>query len=243
VRPVPKSGQLIARGRLVHSARLLALSEVFVTDDAGRLIAHGTSRCVIFPPAQDAPLPPENIPVLPDEDDDWTPPHLRPPRGEVLDQQTWDTRSGLEVLRAQVTGELPAPPVHHLLGMMPTAADEGACTFSMPTSGWITSPSGLVEGGVIACLADIALGGATQTTVPAGSTLAPTDLRVQFIRPVPPDGGPITARANVVHRGRGVAASRAEITNEEGKLVALATGSAIILPGRRADLADGPVFG
>ena len=240
VRPVPKSGQLIARGRLVHSGRQLALSEVFITDDAGRLIAHGTSRCVIFPPVPNVPQPPVDIPVVATEDETWVPPFMRPVRGEILEQKIWGTRSGLDVLRAQVTGELPAPPIHHLLGMLPTNADEGTCAFSMPTSGWITSPSGLVEGGVTACLADIALGGAVQTTVPAGTAVAPTDLRVQFIRPVPPDAGPITARAHVVHRGRGVAAARAEITNEQGKLLALASGSAVILPGRRADLADAP---
>lgn len=241
VRPVPESGQLIARGRLVHGARRLALSEVFVTDDAGRLIAHGTSRCVIFPPTAGVPPPPADIPVLPVEEDDWVPPFMRPARGEILDQNTWQTRSGLDVLRAQVAGEVPAPPLSYLLGIQPTAADEGVCTFSMPTSGWITSPSGLVEGGVTACLADVALGGAVQTTVPAGTGFAPTDLRVQFIRPVPPDGGPITASATVVHRGRGVAATRAEVVNQQGKLLALASGSALILPGRRADLTDGPL--
>ena len=139
---------------------------------------------------------------------------------------------------------LPSPPIHQWLGMLPIEADEGTCAFSMPTSGWITSPRGLVEGGVTACLADIALGDAVQTTVPAGTAIAPTDLRVQFIRPMPPDGGSMTARANVVHRGRGVAATRAEITNEQNKLVALASESAMILPGRRAaDLGDVPAFG
>jgi uncharacterized protein (TIGR00369 family) len=242
VRPVPKSGQLVARGRLVHGGRLLALSEVFVTDDAGRLIAHGTSRCVILPQLPDVPVPPTELPDPPAEEASWTPPYLRPPRGEVLDQEIWDTRGGLEVLQAQVAGELAAPPLHHLLGLMPTSAEEGKCTFSMPTSGWITSPSGLVEGGVTACLADVALGGAIQTTLPPRTALAPTDLRVQFIRPVPPDAGPVTATAHVTHRGRGVAAARVEITNQDGKLLALASGSAIILPGRRADLTDDPSF-
>ena len=43
VRRVPDEGRLVARGHLVHLGRRLGLSEVFVTDDAGRLIAHGTS--------------------------------------------------------------------------------------------------------------------------------------------------------------------------------------------------------
>jgi uncharacterized protein (TIGR00369 family) len=243
VRPVPRSGKLVARGRVVHGGRRLALSEVFVTDDTGRLIAHGTSRCIIFPPAPDIPAPPAEIPVLATEDDGWLPPYERPVQGTVLDQDVWARRSGLEVLRDQIAGDLPWPPISYLLGLGPTKASEGSCTFSMPATRWLTSPSGLVLGGVTACLADVALGAAVETTVPAGTALAPTDLRVQFIRPVPPDGGSITAQANVVHRGRGIAATRAEVTNEEGKLLALGSASALILPDRRADLDDaGPTF-
>jgi len=57
VRPVPGTGQLIARGRLAHCGGQLGLSETFVTDEAGRLIAHGTSRCVIFPPSSGCTQP------------------------------------------------------------------------------------------------------------------------------------------------------------------------------------------
>jgi uncharacterized protein (TIGR00369 family) len=238
VRPVPKTGQLVARARVVHCGRQLALSEVFVTDDSGRLIAHGTSRCVIFPPAADVPAPPAEIPALESESDGWVPPYQRPVGGEVLDQAIWASQSGLEVLEALIARDLPWPPISRLMGMAPTEASEGACAFSMPTSRWLASPSGLVLGGATACLADMALAAAIQTTVPAGTAFAPTDLRVQFIRPVPPDGGLITAHAKVVHRGRGTAASRTEVTNEGGKLLALANASAVILPGRRADLGD-----
>jgi acyl-coenzyme A thioesterase PaaI-like protein len=58
----------------------------------------------------------------------------------------------------------------------------------MPATGWLTSPTGLVLGGVTACLADFALGAAMHTTVPPGTAVAPTDLRVRFIRPAPGDG-------------------------------------------------------
>jgi uncharacterized protein (TIGR00369 family) len=238
VRPIPRSGQLVARSRVVHGGRRLALSEVFVTDDAGRLIAHGTSRCVIFPPMPDIPPPPADIPVLESEDDGWTPPYERPVEGVVLDQEIWASRTGLAVLQAQIAGDLPWPPISHLLGLGPSEATEGSCTFTMPTSAWLTSPSGLVLGGVTACLADVALGAAVESTLPAGTALAPTDLRVQFIRPVPPDSGSMAARAEVVHRGQQMAATRAEVTNVHGKLLALASASAVILPGRRADLDD-----
>lgn len=51
VRPVGGTGGLLtARGTIVHPGRRMALSEVAIEDDAGRLVAHGTSRCLIFPP-------------------------------------------------------------------------------------------------------------------------------------------------------------------------------------------------
>ena len=239
VRPVPQWGQLLARGRLVHGGRQLGLSETFVTDDVGRLIAHGTSRCVIFPPdASVTPPPPELASVVEEAGQDWVPPYRRPVIGETLDQQVFDQLSGLEVMEGIISGELPLPPIKHLMGIRPTEAEEGSATFTIPATRWLTSPLGLVEGGVTACLADFALCSAIQTTVPIGAAYAPTELRVQFIRPVPADGRLVTARATVVHRGRGLAVSRSEVTNEDGKLVAIGNASALILPGRRADLED-----
>jgi uncharacterized protein (TIGR00369 family) len=209
LRPVPQEGQLIARGRLVHGGRQLGLSEVFVTDNLGRLITHGTSRCAILPPAQDIPAPPREIVPTACHEEDWIPPYQRPTQGIVLDQKIFDSMSGLDTMRSCVTGDLPLPPVSRLIGVYPVQADEGSCSFALRASGWHTSPTGLVMGGVTACLADLALACAIQTTVPAGVAYAPTDLRVQFLRPAPADG----------------------------RLVAL------ILPGRRADLTDGPPLG
>ena len=243
VRPVPASGNLIARGSLVHGGRQLALSEVFVTDDTGRLIAHGTSRCFVFQvPA--APSPPsDNQPAHREDADGWVAPYQRPALGTVLDDDIWSSQSGLEVMDELVTGALPPPPLAYLIGCRPVDASEGRCVFQLPATEWLTSPSGFVEGGCIACIADLSPAAAVQTTMPAGTSFAPTDLHVQLIRPVLPDGQPLTATGTVVHRGRTVAASRAEVTNAGGKLVATATGSAVILPGRRADLRDVPHLG
>jgi uncharacterized protein (TIGR00369 family) len=158
--------------------------------------------------------------------------------GEVLGQEVFDKLSGLEIIQGIISGELPAPPITHLMGIRPTEATEGSASFVIPATRWLTSPTGFVEGGITACLADFALISAIQTTVPVGSAFAPTELRVQFIRPVPADDRLVTARGIVVHRGRGLAVSRTEVTNEDGKLVAIGNASALILPGRRADLAD-----
>jgi uncharacterized protein (TIGR00369 family) len=242
VRPAPRSGNLIARGRIVHVGRQIGLSEVFVTDDEGRLIAHGTSRCAIFPPASDVPRTPNELPARTVAQEQADAPFAPSPRrsarrGRVSDTQRAGGNGGSSVRRVAAAAG------NHLLGARPTVATEGMCEFSMPASGWLASPTGFVEGGVTAFLADIALGGAVQTTVPAGTAIAPTDLRVQFLRPVVTDGAPLTARASVLHRGRSFAAARAEVTNAQDKLVALAGASALILPNRQADLRDGPPLG
>jgi acyl-coenzyme A thioesterase PaaI-like protein len=59
---------------------------------------------------------------------------------------------------------------------------------------------------------------------------------VNYLRPVFPDGNDLTARARIQHRGRTLVVAAAEVTNDEGKQVALATGSSMYLPGRPANL-------
>src|SRR5260370_27671798 len=95
VRPVAGNGGLLsAHGRVVHPGRRMALSEVAVEDDAGRLVAHGTSRCMVLQALRDLP-PLQSLQILPLPDtsaDPW----LRPPMGEVLPQALWDGHDGLE---------------------------------------------------------------------------------------------------------------------------------------------------
>ena len=105
----------------------------------------------------------------------------------------------------------------------------------MPCTEWLASPSGRLQGGAIAMLADFAMLIAVQTTTPAGLAFAGLDLKVNFLRPVSPDGSELTARAEVVHAGRTIAITRATVTNAEGKPVLSATGSSIYLPGRPAE--------
>jgi len=58
------------------------------------------------------------------------------------------------------------------------------------------------------------------------------DLKMNFLRPVSPDGRHLIARASVEQRGRTIAVSTARIDDADGKRVAMATGSAMISEGR-----------
>jgi uncharacterized protein (TIGR00369 family) len=108
----------------------------------------------------------------------------------------------------------------------------------MPCTEWLASPSGRLQGGAIAMLADFAMLAAVQTTAAPGLAFAGLDLKVNFLRPVPPGDGELTARGEIVHSGRTLAITKATVTNPEGKPVVLATGSSIYLPGRPASLGE-----
>lgn len=96
----------------------------------------------------------------------------------------------------------------------------------LPASPWLSTPAGTVQGGATALLADTALACAIQTTLPRGDTFLPLDVKVNYLRPVIPDGRLLTATSKVTHQGRSLAVAHATVHNADGRPVALATGSA-----------------
>jgi uncharacterized protein (TIGR00369 family) len=50
VRPLmPGMGEVVCEARILHRGRTLATSEAYLRDGAGKLLAHGTETCAIFP--------------------------------------------------------------------------------------------------------------------------------------------------------------------------------------------------
>lgn len=240
LRPVlPEQGKSITgSGQLIHRGRSMGLAEAFMFEGES-LIAHGTSRCSVFPPLDPLPDPPGELPELdqPTPGADPDDPLRREPGGQVLPQSVFEQRSGLEVLRALISGELPKPPIHELTGLRLTEASEGEVAMVLPCSRWLSTQAGTVQGGFTAMLAEAAMAAAVFSTAPAGAATATLDLKINYLRPVFPDERDLTARARVIHAGRTIAIAAAELVNFEGKPVALATGSTMHLPGRPANLA------
>jgi uncharacterized protein (TIGR00369 family) len=236
---VPQSGTLTAKGRLIHAGQTTGVSLVEITDEAGRAVAVTSTRCAILPrvevPWEVIEQALKNPPRL--HEPDWPSPHPyeRPAAGEVLSQEIWDSTDGLGVLRSLIAGDLPAPPVVHFCGIVPVEAEAGRTTWTMPASEWLCAPiQGRLYGGAIAMLAGTAIDGAVQTTLPAGTAFGPVDLKVYFLRPVAPDGRDLMASGTVIHRGRSMVIGTSEVFDADGKKVAVATGSSVILPDRPA---------
>jgi uncharacterized protein (TIGR00369 family) len=239
VRPVvPAPGATVTgAGQLIHRGRSLGISEAFLFDDDDQLISHGTTRCTVFPPIDPLPDPPDGKLVdMPEPGSDPGDPLRRPVEGEAIPQEVFESRSGLEILEGLIAGELPRPPIYHLTGLRLVEAEEGRTVVVLPCSKWLSTSAGTVQGGFTAMLAESAMTGAAFSTAPADAAVATLDFKVNYLRPVFPDGEEITARARILHRGRTLVIAAAELTNAEGKQVALATGTSMYLPGRPANL-------
>jgi uncharacterized protein (TIGR00369 family) len=240
LRPVvPKPGAAVTgSGQLIHRGRSLGISEAFLFGEDDQLISHGTTRCSVFPPVDPLPDPPEDRPAIDQEPPGSDPndPLRREVEGEVLPQEVFERRSGLEILRALIAGELPRPPIYQLTGLRLGEAGEGEAVAVLPCSKWLSTSAGTIQGGFTAMLAESAMTSAAFSTAPADTAVATLDFKVNYLRPVFPDGNEMTARARILHRGRTLVVTAAELTNAEGKKVALATGSSMYLPGRPANL-------
>lgn len=235
LRPViPNGGTLVGNGTVVHAGRRMALSEAAILDGDGRLVAYGTSRCMTLGRLETLPPVDSLQPVV--EPDDAGDPWRREPAGAVVPQEVWDANDGLAICQGLIDGSLPKPPIEYLTGLRLTEAGPGEVTCILPASGWLMSPTGNVEGGMVAMVADAALQSAILTIAPAGCAVASVDLKVNFLRPCPTDGRDLIARGKLVHRGRSVVIAESEVLNGDGKRVAVATGSALLQPGRSAAL-------
>jgi len=140
-------------------------------------------------------------------------------------------RSGLEVLRAIVAGELPPPPMARLLGFDIVEAKEGRVVFAATPGEHVYNPLGLVHGGFACTLLDSAMGCSIHSMLPAGVGYSTTDLQIRFIRGMSLATGEVRAEGRAVHVGRSTAVAEGRLTDGKGTLFAVATtGCAIFRP-------------
>src|SRR5258708_35399298 len=127
------SRHLRARSKAIHLGRSFALSEVYIDDADGVLLAHGTARNLMVKlPVPEGPF---QQPVYNDPEPELPDPYLRPPQGAVLPAQVWRDLSGLEIQRRQIAGDLPPSPFMELFGIRRVAADEGEAAIAGTASG------------------------------------------------------------------------------------------------------------
>jgi uncharacterized protein (TIGR00369 family) len=76
--------------------------------------------------------------------------------------------------------------------------------------------NGVVHGGVYATILDTAMGASVVSLLTEGETTATTSLYVEFLRAAR-EGATLTAKGNVLRRGRHIAFVEGDLTDEEGR--------------------------
>ena len=140
--------------------------------------------------------------------------------------------SGLEIITAMIAGDLPGPPIGGLMGFRLIEAEKGRAAFEGTPGPSLLNPLGAVHGGYALALVDSACGCALHTELGAGVGYTTVETKVNFTRPIDPDGGPIRCEGRVLSRGRQIGTAEAYLRSAEGKLLAHGTSTLIIFAPR-----------
>jgi uncharacterized protein (TIGR00369 family) len=150
----------------------------------------------------------------------------------VVPVETLLQYDGLTFLRGLMAGQFPAPPITRTLGFTLAEVDAGRAVFTGEPQFRHYNPIGSVHGGFAMTLLDSALGCAIHTTLAKGETYTTLEVKVNLVRPLTKDTGPVRAEGRVIHRGRTLATSEGDVKDAAGKLYAHATTTCMIFPAK-----------
>ncbi len=144
--------------------------------------------------------------------------------------------SGMELLRAMIAGDIPAPTISRALNFRLIDIEPGRAVFECAIDANVLNPLGSVHGGMALTLIDSAAGCAVHSQLAAGIGYSSIETKVNFTRPIGADAGIVRAEGTVLSRGRQIATAEARLLSADGKLLAHGT-STLMIFGQRSPVA------
>lgn len=139
--------------------------------------------------------------------------------------------SGRDMLQRGIDGALPLATMAALNFRLVAVGDGTAVFEGEPGAGHL-NPLGSVHGGWALALIDSACGCAAHSTLEAGIAYTTVETKVNFTRPIRPDGSTLRTEGRVVSRGRTIITTEARILDAAGRLVAHGTSTLMVLGSR-----------
>jgi uncharacterized protein (TIGR00369 family) len=136
--------------------------------------------------------------------------------------------SGLDFLRRIADGTVPQPPLAATLGLRLAEVAPGYALFTMTPEFRHYNPIGTVHGGVACTLLDSCMSCAVQTHLAKGQGYTTLELKVNLVRPITADTGPIRAEGRSLHAGRRSGTAEGKILDSNGTLLAHGTATCLI---------------
>jgi uncharacterized protein (TIGR00369 family) len=104
----------------------------------------------------------------------------------------------------------------------------------MPIQLLLNNSINIVHGGIIATLADTAMGVLVNNIIPPNKVAVTSEIKMNYI--APGSGTILECEAAIIHRGNKTYVTEARIYSDEGKLIAFSTGTFFILPIKKDNL-------
>jgi uncharacterized protein (TIGR00369 family) len=140
----------------------------------------------------------------------------------------------LDRMEQVMRGELPPPPIARLIGFDLAAVEPGRALVELEATERHANPMGTVHGGILADIADAAMGMAYASKLEEGETFTTIELKINFMKPV--WTGKLRAEGRVLSGGRTVGLQACDVRDANDRLIAHATSTCMTL---RADAAAG----
>jgi uncharacterized protein (TIGR00369 family) len=123
-------------------------------------------------------------------------------------------------------------PIGELLGFQVEEITDGRAVGSLRAGPQHANPMGTLHGGVLCDLADAAMGMAFVSPLAPDESFTTIALSINFFRPV--WQAVLRAEAHVVNRGKNVGYVECDVTDQDGKRIAKATSTCVVLRGEHA---------
>jgi uncharacterized protein (TIGR00369 family) len=123
-------------------------------------------------------------------------------------------------------------PISELIGFRVEEIGAGRAVGILDAGPRHANPMGTLHGGVLCDVADAAMGMAFVTTLAADESFTTIALSIHFFRPV--WQATLRAEARVVNRGKNVGYIECNVTDEEGRRIAKASSTCVVLRGQQA---------
>lgn len=120
-------------------------------------------------------------------------------------------------------------PLGDMLGIVAELREPGHSRMRLTIDPAWHNPNGVLHGGVVYTLIDYSMGGAVQAGLPEGEHCTSIEVKVSYLASA--REGTLTVNTDVVKQGRNIAFTESKVTDDQGRLVATASGSMFVFRG------------
>ena len=139
---------------------------------------------------------------------------------KTMSDKTVAEMTGLEYLERVVDGRIEHPSMALTLNFRLTVVEHGRAVISGEPNDSYCNPNGTIHGSWIAALLDSCMGSAVHSTLGAGTGFTVVDFKIDFVRPVKTDTGPVVAEGNILSVGKKIGRANGVLRDGSGKILA-----------------------